>query len=59
MLSAATSWMVLNLVLGDDPFFHVAAIGWYIPENLAFTQDWEWLAGWFLCLWDPTKPFEV
>jgi CIC family chloride channel protein len=24
VLSAATSWMVLHLVLGDDPLFHVA-----------------------------------
>jgi chloride channel protein, CIC family len=34
VLSSATSWMVLHLVLGDEPLFHVAAYRRSIRRNL-------------------------
>ncbi len=34
VLSAATSWMVLHLVLGDDPLFHVAGYRLVHPGEL-------------------------
>jgi CIC family chloride channel protein len=34
VLSAATSWMVLHLVLGDDPLFHVAGYQLVHPAEL-------------------------
>ena len=34
VLSAATSWMVLHLVLGDDPLFHVAGYQLLHPVEL-------------------------
>ncbi len=35
VLSAATSWMVLHLVLGDDPLFHVAGYQLVNPAEFA------------------------
>jgi CIC family chloride channel protein len=35
VLSAATSWMVLHLVLGDDPLFHVAGYRLVHPGEFA------------------------
>lgn len=35
VLSAATSWMVLHLVLGDDPLFHVAGYHLVNPAEFA------------------------
>ena len=35
VLSSATSWMVLHLVLGDDPLFHVSAYHLVNPSELA------------------------
>src|SRR5262249_51221919 len=34
VLSSATSWMVLHLVLGDDPLFHVAGYRLVHPSEL-------------------------
>src|SRR5579863_10419767 len=34
VLSAATSWMVLHLILGDDPLFHVASYQMVHPAEL-------------------------
>ena len=34
VLSSATAWMVLHLVLGDDPLFHVA--GYHLVHTLEF-----------------------
>jgi len=34
VLSSATSWMVLHLVLGDDPLFHVAGYRLVVPSEL-------------------------
>jgi len=36
VLSSATSWMVLHLVLGDDPLFHVAGYRLVKPSELGF-----------------------
>src|SRR6266581_2997188 len=36
VLSAATAWMVLHLVLGDDPLFHVPAYRLAHPAEFAF-----------------------
>ncbi|HYL76707.1 MAG TPA: chloride channel protein [Bryobacteraceae bacterium] len=36
VLSSATSWMVLHLVLGDDPLFHVPAYHLVHPVEFAF-----------------------
>ena len=35
VLASATSWMVLHLVLGDDPLFHVAGYRLVHPSELA------------------------
>lgn len=35
VLSSATSWMVLHLILGDDPLFHVAGYRLVRPEEFA------------------------
>ncbi len=35
VLSAATSWMVLHLVLGDEPLFHVAGYQLFHPAEFA------------------------
>jgi len=36
VLSSATSWMVLHLLLGDDPLFHVAGYRLVHPVEFAF-----------------------
>jgi CIC family chloride channel protein len=36
VLSSATSWMVLHLVLGDDPLFHVAGYRLVHPAEFGF-----------------------
>jgi CIC family chloride channel protein len=36
VLSSATSWMVLHLVLGDNPLFHVAGYRLVHPSEFAF-----------------------
>ena len=42
VLSSATSWMVLHLVLGDEPLFHVALIIWSIQWSSSSTPCWAW-----------------
>ena len=41
VVSSATSWMVLHLVLGDDPCFMFLPTVWFIPPNLPSTPRWE------------------
>ena len=47
VLSSATSWMVLHLILGDEPLFHVPRLpAGAIPWNSPSTPCWAWSAGW-------------
>ncbi len=63
VLSSATSWMVLHLVLGDDPLFHVSGYQLVHPVefaiyavlgivgglgSVAFVKLLLWLRGWFM-----------
>jgi len=65
VLSSATSWMVLHLLLGDEPLFHVPAYHLVHPIEFGvyailgvvgglvsvwFVKTLLWLRGWFLTL---------
>lgn len=65
VLSSATSWMVLHLILGDEPLFHVSGYHLAHPSELlmyallgvvgglgsvAFVKLLLWLRQWFLTL---------
>src|SRR6266446_2883184 len=73
VLSSATSWMVLHLVLGDEPLFHVPAYHLVHPVEFAiyailgvvgglvsvwFVKTLLWLRGWFLTLPKWTVAFQ-
>ena len=56
VLSSATSWMVLHLLLGDEPLFHVPAYQLVNSLSSGSMRCWAWLAVWFgrfvkLLLW--------
>ena len=44
VLSSATSWMVLHLLLGDEPLFHVPSYTLIHPIEFLFMQFWASLA---------------
>ena len=46
VLSSATSWMVLHLVLGDEPLSMFPAISWCIRGSLVSMRCWAWSVGW-------------
>jgi CIC family chloride channel protein len=73
VLSSATSWMVLHLVLGDEPLFHVPAYHLVHPAELGvyailgvvgglvsvwFVKTLLWMRGRFLTLPESTKWFQ-
>jgi CIC family chloride channel protein len=73
VLSAATSWMVLHLVLGDEPLFHVSGYRLVNPVefgvyavlgvvgglgSVSFVKLLLWLRGWFMSLPKKTVWFQ-
>jgi CIC family chloride channel protein len=73
VLSSATSWMVLHLVLGDEPLFHVPAYHLVHPAEFGvyailgvvgglvsvwFVKTLLWMRGRFLTLPESTKWFQ-
>ena len=47
VLASATAWMVLRLLLGDHPLFHVPAYQLVHRWSLCSMRCWAWPAAWF------------
>ena len=46
VLELGDSWIVLHLLLGDEPLFHVPATSWCTRSSSCFMRRWGWPAGW-------------